>query len=102
MKALFLQFSSHGLQTGIFEARKIVLINVAPSLRGVQVQSVASFFSTILGTTIRIPCEVLKQRLQARIFNNVGGSNHLHITTRWSQRLSSKFWEGDWNHGRRL
>lgn len=32
----------------------------------------ASFCSTVLGTAVRIPCEVLKQRLQAGIFNNVG------------------------------
>ncbi|RWV81586.1 hypothetical protein GW17_00056978 [Ensete ventricosum] len=32
----------------------------------------ASFCSTILGTAVRIPCEVLKQRLQAGIFDNVG------------------------------
>jgi phosphatidylinositol phospholipase C delta len=37
-----------------------------------QVQSLASFCSTILGTAVRIPCEVLKQRLQAGIFDNVG------------------------------
>ncbi|RWV83894.1 hypothetical protein GW17_00054436 [Ensete ventricosum] len=36
------------------------------------VQSMASFCSTILGTAVRIPCEVLKQRLQAGIFDNVG------------------------------
>ena len=35
-------------------------------------QSLASFCSTILGTAVRIPCEVLKQRLQAGIFDNVG------------------------------
>uniref|UniRef100_A0A0E0LTF9 EF-hand domain-containing protein n=1 Tax=Oryza punctata TaxID=4537 RepID=A0A0E0LTF9_ORYPU len=36
------------------------------------VQSLSSFCSTILGTAVRIPCEVLKQRLQAGIFNNLG------------------------------
>ncbi|KAK9127260.1 hypothetical protein Syun_016057 [Stephania yunnanensis] len=70
--AILGQFSSHGLRTGIFEASKLVLINVAPTLPEIQVQSIASFCSTILGTAVRIPCEVLKQRLQAGIFNNVG------------------------------
>ncbi|GJN28523.1 hypothetical protein PR202_gb16662 [Eleusine coracana subsp. coracana] len=70
--AILGQFSSHGLRTGIFEASKLVLINVAPTLPEIQVQSLASFCSTILGTAVRIPCEVLKQRLQAGIFNNVG------------------------------
>lgn len=70
--AILGQFSSHGLRTGIFEASKLVLINVAPTLQELQVQSMASFCSTILGTAVRIPCEVLKQRLQAGIFDNVG------------------------------
>lgn len=66
------QFSSHGLRTGIFEATKLILINVAPTLPDIQVQSMASFCSTVLGTAVRIPCEVLKQRLQAGLFDNVG------------------------------
>ncbi|KAK1312354.1 hypothetical protein QJS10_CPA07g01051 [Acorus calamus] len=70
--AILGQFSSHGLRTGIFEASKLVLINVAPGLPDFQVQSISSFCSTILGTAVRIPCEVLKQRLQAGIFDNVG------------------------------
>nr|KYP74758.1 hypothetical protein KK1_007449 [Cajanus cajan] len=70
--AILGQFSSHGLRTGIFEASKLVLINVAPTLPELQVQSVASFCSTFLGTAVRIPCEVLKQRLQAGLFENVG------------------------------
>ncbi|ONM20249.1 mitochondrial substrate carrier family protein [Zea mays] len=70
--AILGQFSSHGLRTGIFEASKLVLINVAPTLPEIQVQSIASFCSTVLGTAVRIPCEVLKQRLQAGIFDNVG------------------------------
>lgn len=70
--AILGQFSSHGLRTGIFEASKLVLINFAPTLPELQVQSVASFCSTFLGTAVRIPCEVLKQRLQAGLFDNVG------------------------------
>ncbi|XP_043700915.1 calcium-binding mitochondrial carrier protein SCaMC-1-B-like isoform X2 [Telopea speciosissima] len=70
--AILGQFSSHGLRTGTFEASKLILVNVAPTLPEIQVQSVASFCSTILGTAVRIPCEVLKQRLQAGIFDNVG------------------------------
>ncbi|GAB2276712.1 hypothetical protein Dimus_011428 [Dionaea muscipula] len=70
--AILGQFTSHGLRTGIFEASKLLLINVAPTLSDIQVQSLASFCSTLLGTATRIPCEVLKQRLQAGIFDNVG------------------------------
>ncbi|CAA7406272.1 unnamed protein product [Spirodela intermedia] len=70
--AILGQFSSHGLRTGILEASKLLLINVAPSLPEIQVQSLASFGSTVLGTAVRIPCEVLKQRLQAGLFDNAG------------------------------
>lgn len=37
-----------------------------------QVQSLSSFTSTVIGTAVRIPCEVLKQRLQAGLYNSVG------------------------------
>ncbi|XP_057445756.1 uncharacterized protein LOC130737915 isoform X2 [Lotus japonicus] len=69
--AILGQFSSHALRTGIFEASKLVLINVAPTLPAIQVQPMLSFYSTILGTVMRIPCEVLKQRLQAGLYDNV-------------------------------
>ncbi|KAJ7524727.1 hypothetical protein O6H91_17G018300 [Diphasiastrum complanatum] len=70
--AILGQFSSHGLRTGIFEASKLLLINMVPTVSELQVQSIASFCSTVLGTAIRIPCEVLKQRLQAGLYQNVG------------------------------
>lgn len=88
--AIIGQFSSHGLRTGIFEASKIVLINVAPTLPDLQVQSVASFCSTVLGTAVRIPCEVLKQRLQAGIFDNVGEA----IICTWRQDGLKGFFRG--------
>ncbi|XP_059666110.1 uncharacterized protein LOC132311950 isoform X2 [Cornus florida] len=84
------QFSSHGLRTGIFEASKLVLINVAPTLPEIQVQTVASFCSTFLGTVARIPCEVLKQRLQAGIFDNVGQA----IVGTWHQDGLKGFFRG--------
>ncbi|XP_077239551.1 uncharacterized protein LOC143880431 [Tasmannia lanceolata] len=70
--AILGQFSSHGLRTGIYEASKLVLINISPTIPEIQVRSLASFCSTVLGTAVRIPCEVLKQRCQAGIFDNVG------------------------------
>lgn len=88
--AILGQFSSHGLRTGIFEASKLVLINVAPTLPELQVQSVASFCSTVLGTAVRIPCEVLKQRLQAGLFNNVGEA----IIGTWQQDGLQGFFRG--------
>ncbi|CAE6011574.1 unnamed protein product [Arabidopsis arenosa] len=65
------QFASHGLRTSIYEASKLALPIVAPTLLDIQVQSIASFLGTVLGTTLRIPCEVLKQRLQANQFDNI-------------------------------
>lgn len=32
-----------------------------------QMQALASGFGTVLGTVVRIPCEVLKQRLQVSV-----------------------------------
>ncbi|KAK6234052.1 hypothetical protein QUC31_006458 [Theobroma cacao] len=88
--AILGQFSSHGLRTGIFEASKLVLINVAPNLPDIQVQSMASFCSTLLGTAVRIPCEVLKQRLQAGLFDNVGQA----LVGTWQQDGLKGFFRG--------
>ncbi|KFK36478.1 hypothetical protein AALP_AA4G129800 [Arabis alpina] len=88
--AILGQFSSHGLRTGIFEASKLVLINFAPNLPEIQVQSIASFCSTLLGTAVRIPCEVLKQRLQAGMFDNVGEA----IVGTWKQDGPRGFFRG--------
>ncbi|KAG8380416.1 hypothetical protein BUALT_Bualt06G0013100 [Buddleja alternifolia] len=88
--AILGQFSSHGLRTGIFEASKLVLINVAPTLPELQVQSLASLCSTFLGTAVRIPCEVLKQRLQAGLFDNVGEA----IVGTWHQDGIRGFFRG--------
>ncbi|XP_050250214.1 uncharacterized protein LOC126697315 [Quercus robur] len=88
--AILGQFSSHGLRTGIFEASKLVLINVAPTLPEIQVQSLSSFCSTVLGTAVRIPCEVLKQRLQAGLFDNVGEA----IVGTWQQDGLKGFFRG--------
>ncbi|XP_039002467.1 mitochondrial substrate carrier family protein C-like [Hibiscus syriacus] len=88
--AILGQFSSHGLRTGIFEASKLVLINVAPNLPDIQVQSMASFCSTLLGTAVRIPCEVLKQRLQAGLFDNVGEA----LVATWNQDGLKGFFRG--------
>ncbi|KAG2309125.1 hypothetical protein Bca4012_081955 [Brassica carinata] len=88
--AILGQFSSHGLRTGIFEASKLVLINFAPNLPEIQIQSIASFCSTLLGTAVRIPCEVLKQRLQAGMFNNVGEA----IVGTWKQDGPGGFFRG--------
>lgn len=66
------QFTSHGIRTGVLEASKLLLKNMAPNISDIQVQSLSSFTSTVIGTAVRIPCEVLKQRLQAGLYHNVG------------------------------
>ncbi|KAL6128361.1 hypothetical protein ACLB2K_071716 [Fragaria x ananassa] len=88
--AILGQFSSHGLRTGIFEASKLLLINVAPTLPDIQVQSLASFCSTLLGTAVRIPCEVLKQRCQAGLFDNAGQA----LVGTWHQDGLKGFFRG--------
>lgn len=50
----------------------------------------SSFCSTFLGTAVRIPCEVLKQRLQAGIFDNVGEA----IVGTWHQDGLKGFFRG--------
>ncbi|XP_057520947.1 calcium-dependent mitochondrial ATP-magnesium/phosphate carrier protein 1 [Amaranthus tricolor] len=90
LPAILGQFTSHGLRTGIFEATKLVLINFAPNLPELQIQSLASFCSTLLGTATRIPCEVLKQRLQAGLFDNVGEA----IVGTWQQDGLKGFFRG--------
>ncbi|KAL3820101.1 hypothetical protein ACJIZ3_006006 [Penstemon smallii] len=88
--AIFGQFFSHGLRTGLCEISKLVLINVAPTTPKLQVESMASFFGTFLGTAMRIPCEVLKQRLQAGQFDNVGKA----IVGTWKQDGFNGFFRG--------
>ena len=50
----------------------------------------ASFCSTFLGTAVRIPCEVLKQRLQAGLFDNVGEA----LVGTWQQDGLKGFFRG--------
>lgn len=69
--AIIGQFASHGLRTGVFEATKLFLQHLVPEMTDFQIQPIASLTSTVLGTGLRIPCEVLKQRLQAGMYPNV-------------------------------
>lgn len=88
--AIWGQFTSHGLRTGIFETSKFLLTNVAPTLTEIQVQSLSSFTGTVLGTAVRTPCEVLKQRLQVGMFDNVGAA----IIGTWKQDGPQGFFRG--------
>ncbi|KHG19672.1 putative mitochondrial carrier C12B10.09 [Gossypium arboreum] len=88
--AILGQFSSNGLRTGISEVSKLVLINVAPNLPDIQVKSMASFLGTVLGTMARLPSEVLKQRLQADLYDNVGEA----LIGTWKQDGPQAFFRG--------
>ncbi|KAL8108875.1 uncharacterized protein LOC141671758 isoform X2 [Apium graveolens] len=84
------QFFGHGLRTAICEASKFVLVYLAPTLPDIQVQSATSLCSTVLGTTFRVPTEVIKQRLQAGIYENVGEA----LTGTWQQDGLKGFFRG--------
>ena len=64
--------ASHGLRTCAYEASRLFFSKALPFLGEVQVQGLASGIGTALGTCLRIPNEVLKQRLQAGQYPNVG------------------------------
>ena len=52
---------SHGLRTGAYEASRLLLVFLFPSMPNGIVQPVASGFGTFIGTGLRIPAEVVKQ-----------------------------------------
>ncbi|GJP35182.1 hypothetical protein CLOM_g19692 [Closterium sp. NIES-68] len=72
--AILGQFACHGVRTGAYEASKMLLTSMLPNLTEYQVQPVASLCSTVLGTALRIPCEVLKQQLQAGLYDSTGAA----------------------------
>ncbi|KAF1860806.1 hypothetical protein Lal_00000219 [Lupinus albus] len=88
-------------ELGYFEASKLVLINFAPTLPELQDHfqqgslpavppTITSLAPTFLGTAARIPCEVLKQRLQAGLFDNVGEA----LVATWQQDGLKGFFRG--------
>lgn len=62
-------FSSHGIRTCAYEGALIAMSSVG--IPFLQAQPAASFLGTLVGTTVRIPCEVLKQQLQRGNHANV-------------------------------
>jgi Ca2+-binding EF-hand superfamily protein len=66
-------FAGHGLRTATFEVVcKVLAPAVAlPFVTETAIQGVGSGVGTLLGTCVRIPCEVLKQRLQTDQYSNV-------------------------------
>jgi len=57
--------ASHGVRTGTYEFSRQVIGTVSPNCPDALNQSISSGLGTALGTALRIPCEVLKQRVQA-------------------------------------
>ncbi|MED6191867.1 hypothetical protein PIB30_004524 [Stylosanthes scabra] len=89
--AILGQLSGHALRTGIFEASKLVLLQGSPTkLPEIQVNSILSLCSTILGTVTRIPSEVVKQRLQAGLYDNLGEA----LVGTWRQDGLGGFFRG--------
>ncbi|GAA0154004.1 mitochondrial carrier protein [Lithospermum erythrorhizon] len=97
--AILGQFLSHGLRTGIFEASKLVLINIAPTLQELQhlnsphragilirfsLLHLSAAHSSVQLSEFH---EVLKQRLQAGLFTNVGDA----VIGTWKQDGMSGF-----------
>ena len=66
--------SSHGVRVCIYEAIRIAAAKALPRVAEVSVQGVASGAGTLVGTLCRVPCEVLKQRLQTGQHPNVANA----------------------------
>lgn len=65
--------SGHGFRTATYEVACKVLAPLAmmPLITEIQIQGFGSGLGTLVGTSVRIPCEVLKQRLQTGQHDNV-------------------------------
>eukprot|EP00873_Tetraselmis_striata_P012202 jgi/Tetstr1/432466/TSEL_021842.t1 len=74
--------ASHGVRTGVFELTLRLLKTVAGGALELQATGLASGVGTLCGTAFRIPCEVLKQRLQVGAHANAGEA--LRVATRES------------------
>ncbi|CAG9466256.1 unnamed protein product [Pedinophyceae sp. YPF-701] len=61
----------HGMRTFSYEAALGVLLKWTHGAAELQMQGLASGLGTVVGTAIRIPCEVMKQRLQVARHQNV-------------------------------
>mmetsp|Transcript_5548 Transcript_5548/g.15485 ORF Transcript_5548/g.15485 Transcript_5548/m.15485 type:complete len:641 (+) Transcript_5548:154-2076(+) len=64
--------SAHGIRTGAQELTLKLLQATTGGALELQATGLASAVGTLLGTACRIPCEVLKQRLQVGAHRNVG------------------------------
>eukprot|EP01023_Acetabularia_acetabulum_P007399 TRINITY_DN1319_c0_g1_i1.p1 TRINITY_DN1319_c0_g1~~TRINITY_DN1319_c0_g1_i1.p1 ORF type:complete len:468 (-),score=93.66 TRINITY_DN1319_c0_g1_i1:178-1581(-) len=73
--------ASHGLRTCAYEGSQVVFKMLLGPGAELQIQGLSSFIGTLLGTCLRIPCEVLKQRLQVGLHGNVGEAVNIAVKT---------------------
>ena len=66
--------SGHGFRTATYEVacKLLAPLTLMPLITEIQIQGFGSGLGTLVGTSVRIPCEVLKQRLQTGQHANVG------------------------------
>ena len=64
--------SGHGFRTATYEVvcKLLVPLTALPLITEIQIQGFGSGLGTLVGTSVRIPCEVLKQRLQTGQHDN--------------------------------
>jgi hypothetical protein len=64
--------SGHGFRTATYEVacKLLAPLTLMPLITEIQIQGFGSGLGTLVGTTVRIPCEVLKQRLQTGQHDN--------------------------------
>ena len=65
--------SGHGLRTATYEVvcKLAAPLAMLPLITEIKIQGFGSGVGTLVGTGVRIPCEVLKQRLQTGQYENV-------------------------------
>eukprot|EP01025_Chloroclados_australasicus_P046462 TRINITY_DN5125_c0_g3_i1.p1 TRINITY_DN5125_c0_g3~~TRINITY_DN5125_c0_g3_i1.p1 ORF type:complete len:657 (+),score=78.61 TRINITY_DN5125_c0_g3_i1:122-2092(+) len=73
--------ASHGLRTCAYEGSQVLLKVIFGPGAELQIQGLSSAVGTLLGTCLRIPCEVLKQRLQVGLHTNVSEAVNTAVTT---------------------
>lgn len=64
--------SGHGFRTATYEVacKLLAPLTMMPLITEIQIQGFGSGLGTLVGTSVRIPCEVLKQRLQTGQHDN--------------------------------
>jgi hypothetical protein len=63
--AVFGAAGMHGIRTGGYEVARFTMENIFTGLSVAAISSAAAGVGTLAGTSVRIPCEVIKLRLQA-------------------------------------